>query len=284
MNSPYISSCPVGCNAPLQTTSIVLPEGALLRCTSCGQWVSQCNEVRYVLSMQEFDDPQGTLPSAGSTARRFKLGGKWLGKIGQMLAKPAQEIQLLDVGCSSGVFLRIATQLGYQAEGVEPATRAAQAAQAAGLKVHHGLLQDIGFAAGSFDAVTLFEVIEHLKEPLSLLKECRRILKPGGVMLIGTGNAASWTAAAMGSRWEYLHIDGHGGHVSFFNPASMALLAQRSGFALEKIETRNVRFFEKGERPPAIYAAAKIAAELLNAPARLLGKGHDMAAFLRRPI
>ena len=283
MNSPYITSCPVGCNAPLQTTPIVLPEGALLRCTACGQWVSQCSEARYVLSMQEFDDPQGTLPTAESTARRFQLGSKWLGKIGQMLAQPAKEIRLLDVGCSSGAFLHIAMQLGYQAEGVEPATRAAQAAQAAGLKVHHGLLQDIGFAAQSFDAVTLFEVIEHLKEPLGLLKECRRILKPGGIMLIGTGNAASWTAAAMGSRWEYLHIDGHGGHVSFFNPASMALLAQRSGFALERIETRNVRFFEKGERPPVIYAAAKIAAELLNAPARLLGKGHDMAVFLRRP-
>jgi len=284
MNSPYISSCPVGCNAPLQPIPIVLPEGALLRCTACGQWVSQCNEARYVESMQEFDNPQGTLPTAASIARRFQLGSKWLGKIGQLLAKPAQEIHLLDVGCSSGAFLRIATQLGYQAEGVEPATRAAQAAQAAGLKVHHGLLQDIGFAAQSFDTVTLFEVIEHLKEPLGLLKECRRILKPGGIMLIGTGNAASWTAAVMGSRWEYLHIDGHGGHVSFFNPVSMTLLAQRSGFTLEKIETRNVRFFEKGERPLVVYAATKIAAELLNAPARLLGKGHDMAVFLRCPV
>ena len=283
MNSPHISSCPVGCNAPLQKTSVVLPEGALLCCTACGQWVSQCSEARYVQSMQEFDDPQGTLPAATSTARRFQLGSKWLGKIGQMLAKPNKQIHLLDVGCSSGAFLHIATQLGYQAEGVEPATQAAQAAQAAGLKVHHGLLQNIGFAAQSFDAVTLFEVIEHLKQPLGLLQECHRILKPGGIMLIGTGNAASWTAATMGSRWEYLHIDGHGGHVSFFNPASMALLAQRAGFVLERIETRNVRFFEKGERSPVIYAAAKIAAELLNAPARLLGKGHDMAVFLRCP-
>lgn len=44
-----------------------------------------------------------------------------------------------------------------------------------------------------FDAITRFEVIEHLQHPAELLNECRRILRPGGILLVGTGNAASWS-------------------------------------------------------------------------------------------
>jgi len=284
MNSAYLTACPVGCNAALQETDIVLPEGALLACSACGQYLSQCNAARYQASMQEFDDPRGTLPNARSVARRQQLGQRWLEKIETLLAPlPRKEIRLLDVGCSSGAFLHIAARLGFAAEGVEPAPQAAQAANSAGLVVHQGLLQDIKLPAQSFDAITLFEVIEHLKEPLALLQECRRILKPGGILLIGTANTDSWTARALGAGWEYLHIDSHGGHISFFNPQSMTLLAQRSGFVVERIETRNVRLRERDGRSALVYKAAKLVAEALSLPARWLGKGHDMKVFLRNP-
>ena len=231
--------------------------------------------------MREFDDPRGTLPAADSTQRRFQQGRKWLRKISRLLEKPEQYTRLLDVGCSSGAFLAIAKQLGFDAEGVEPASKAAQSAIQAGFKVHSGTLQSAGFATGIFDALTLFEVIEHIKSPLELLKECRRILQPGGILLIGTGNSASWTAAVMKSRWQYFHIEHHGGHISFFNPLSMRLLAERTGFTLQRLETRNVLFYEKGDVPQPVYRLAKTASELLNLPARLLGKGHDLLAILR---
>jgi SAM-dependent methyltransferase len=202
-------------------------------------------------------------------------------KISQLLDKPAQDIRLLDVGCSSGAFLDSASRLGFRAEGVEPAPKAAQSAIQAGFRVHSGTLQSAGFASGSFDALTLFEVIEHLKSPLELLKGCRRILQPKGILLIGTGNAASWTASFMKSRWQYFHIEHHGGHISFFNPLSMRLLAERTGFTLQSLETSNVRFYEEGDVPPPAYRLAKITSELLNLPAKLLDKGHDLLAILR---
>ncbi len=284
MNTPetrYLNSCPVGCDAPLETTGYVLPEGALLCCTACGQLLSQCSEARYWESMQEFDDPHGTLPDARSEARRFRRSRKFLDRIAGLLHKPPQ-IRLLDVGCSSGAFLGAAVRLGYAAEGVEPAPRAAATAQAAGLKVRQGLLQEAGYADGQFDAVTLFEVIEHLKQPQDLLNECRRILRPGGILLVGTGNAASWNMAAMGAKWEYLHIDRHGGHISFFTPHSMKALAQRTGFTVVDIRTRGVRFCEKGDCAAPVYSMMKLAGELLNPLAVLLGRGSDMAVYLRR--
>lgn len=279
---PYLTSCPVGCHAPLQPTQYMLPEGALLRCAECGQLLSQCSEQRYWQSMQEFDDPQGTLPNERTAERRFRRSRKFLDHIAALLGKPPAEIRLLDVGCSSGAFLGAAVRLGFAAEGVEPAPRAAQTAQAAGLKVHQGLLQQAGYADGQFDAVTLFEVIEHLKEPADLLRECRRILRPGGVMLIGTGNAAGWSMAAMGAKWEYLDIGKHGGHISFFTPQSLGLLAQRAGFAVADVRTRGVRFCDRGDCAAPVYTLAKVAAELVNPLAGLLHKGSDMAVYLRR--
>ena len=167
-------------------------------------------------------------------------------------------------------------------EGVEPAANIAAAARAQGLQVHTGLLADIRLPSASFDAITLFEVIEHLKEPLALLRECQRVLKPGGLLVLSTGNTASWTVAAMQERWDYFHIAKDGGHISFYNPRSLALLAMRAGFAAGRIETSRVKFREKGDVAHWRYIGGKLCAELLNLPARLTGRGHDMLAYLRR--
>jgi 2-polyprenyl-3-methyl-5-hydroxy-6-metoxy-1,4-benzoquinol methylase len=278
---PYLSSCPVGCLSPLVPADIVLTEGPLLRCTSCGQLVSQCSEERYRQSMAEFDDPRGTLPKPDSTARYTERARKCLAGIARLLQKPPGEIRLLDVGCSTGAFIAVADRMGFVAEGVEPAPQAASSAQVAGLRVHQGLLEEIVFPDQSFDVVTMFEVIEHVRALLPMFRECRRILKPDGLLVIGTGNADSWTASVMASRWEYFHIEKHGGHVSFFNPVSIRLLVERSGFRIESMKTCSMRFYEKGDVHPIVYRLAKIASELMNIPSQLFGKGHDMHVILR---
>ena len=279
---PYISACPVGCDTALVDTSIVMPEGPLTRCPACGQLVSRIGEQAYWESMRRFNATGFNLPSPREDARRFRVAARRLGVISALLAQPASATRVLDVGCSRGNFLAAGVRLGYRMEGVEPAPDIAAAARAAGLDVHTGLLQDVAFPDASFDAVTLFEVIEHLQEPIALLRECRRVLKPRGILLVSTGNTASWTAAAMRERWDYLQIAKDAGHISFFNPRSIAVIAGRSGFAVERIATSRVKFHEKADVPRWRYALGKFVAEILGLPAQFAQRGHDMLAYLRR--
>lgn len=278
----YIETCPVGCKGSLNETNIILAEGCLLRCSVCGQLISQCSQSQYQQSMNEFDNPKGTLPDSDAVERHSRRTSKWLFQIASKLDKPHHEIRLLDVGCSSGSFLRIANKLGFKAEGVEPAPQAAQGACYAGLHVHQGFLEEIKFPPNTFDVVTMFEVIEHVKDALSLLNECHRIIKSRGLLMIGTANTDSWTAKTMKSWWEYFDIARHGGHISFFNPHSINILAQRSGFKVDSIKTHSVCFMEKEGNSRTIYRTVKLVTELMNMPSRIFGKGHDMLIFLRK--
>ncbi len=272
----------MGCGGPLVATDIVLPEGALLRCAGCGQLISQASAARYRETMAQFDRSDFNQPAGQELERRFAVARRRLRTIAALLGKRPATIRLIDVGCSRGQFVQAASEMGFQAEGVEPAPNIAAGARAAGLKVHQGLLEELRLPAGSFDAATLFEVVEHLREPRTLLRECHRILKPGGVLVISTGNAASWTAAVMGSRWDYFDMTKDGGHISFYSPASVRRLAANCGYAVARIETARVKFHEEAETARWLYTAGKIAAELLNLPARIAGKGHDLLAYLRR--
>jgi 2-polyprenyl-3-methyl-5-hydroxy-6-metoxy-1,4-benzoquinol methylase len=261
----------------------MLLEGSLRRCTECGQLLSQASEDRYWQTMADFNQADFNTPSDRELGRRTRVAEKRLTRIANLLGKSPKGIRLCDVGCSRGQFVAAALAAGFSAEGVEPAPLIAQAARDAGLPVRTGLLEDQHYADASFDVLTLFEVVEHLRAPLPLLAECRRVLKAGGILLISTGNAASWSAAAMGARWDYFDMARDGGHVSFFNPRSMATLAANAGFEVAGIDTARVKFHDRENTPRWRYAAGKLLAEALNLPARIAGRGHDMLAWLRKP-
>jgi len=232
--------------------------------------------------MQEFEAPEGTLPSGKNKVRYHQRMGKILTDARNIAGKAELSPRLLDVGCSSGALLLVAKECGYDAVGAEPAKKAAATAQGLGFEVFPSYLQDAGFPENHFDVITLFEVIEHLPEPEDLIREIRRILKPGGLLLIGTGNGDSWTVSLLGNSWEYFDIRSHGGHISFFNPKSIALLAKKCHFDVHRISTKRVNLVERKNASKPVYFLATIIRELLAIPARWSNKGHDMLAVLRK--
>jgi SAM-dependent methyltransferase len=126
------------------------------------------------------------------------------------LARPSQTGErLLDVGCGSGAFLRIAADFGYQAIGMDPDAKAVEAVRRSGLEVRHGGLPATGFPDGYFMQVTLSHVFEHLHHPRAALAEVWRILRPGGRLWMALPNRDALGLEIFGKYWRGLEAPRH---------------------------------------------------------------------------
>ncbi len=271
-NDLLLPVCPNGCASELIQTSLVVAEGPLRKCLSCGLLISSCSKEYYQLSNQDWNTDQGTWPSEKDMKRLRKRRMRDINIISNLLSKKT-DIHLLDVGCSNGASVAIANDLGVKAEGVDPSEKAVKNGIDRGLKIHLGYLHEISLPDNAFDAITLYEVIEHVNEPKVLLEECHRILKPDGVLLIGTGNIDSWTRQIKKNKWDFFDMKEHGGHIIFFSPKSLDTLASITGFVIKKVRTSSVKFYEKGEVSHLLYRMTKIFSELLNFPSRIFNRG-----------
>jgi 2-polyprenyl-3-methyl-5-hydroxy-6-metoxy-1,4-benzoquinol methylase len=280
--SPYLKNCPIGCNEAILDTNIILPEGCLKRCTNCSQLFSQCDEQNFESSMEEFDTSEGTWPPPKNMQRLKRSTRKTLKNSENILKQNLNNIKLLDVGCSNGAFIFVAGTFGIECEGVEPAKNAVTAAKKTGLKVHHGYLEECNLPTKKYDIITLFEVIEHLKEPVKLFKECARLLKDNGLIVVRTANTDSWTVKILKGRWHYFNISEHGGHISFFCKNSINTLARQTGFRIEKYYTHSVSLCHKDTVSDIEYRFLKLFSEILNLPAKLTENGQEMEVYLKK--
>ncbi|MCJ7784299.1 MAG: class I SAM-dependent methyltransferase [Desulfobacterales bacterium] len=102
-----------------------------------------------------------------------------------LLKQYGRKGRLLDVGTGFGFFLVEMKKRGWEAAGVEISQKAIDYARdVLGLTILCGPLEKADFPDNDFDAVTAFYVIEHLSHPMAFLRECHRILKPGGLLLL----------------------------------------------------------------------------------------------------
>ncbi len=190
--------------------------------------------------------------------------------------------RLLEVGCGQGLFLEHARGAGWQVQGVDILTPVAELARSRGLAVFAGELAQARFPDGSFDAVTMSEVIEHVVDPVSLMKEVARVLRPGGVAVLGTGNAGSWAARVRGGRWSYYRFGGHL-HIRFYSPRSAAALARAAGFDSVECRTRGFAFLEAAELRRRWYKPLlKLAQAPLSTLATAAGAGHRLVMTFHR--
>lgn len=164
---------------------------------------------------------------------------------------PAQGRRLLDVGAYTGVFVQIAARHGWDAWGIEPSAWAVEEARAQGLQMVLGTLEDAGFPPESASVVTMWDVIEHVADPLGTLQAACRVLEPGGYLIVHTMDLDSPFAHLMGRRWPWFMEM----HLTYFTRTTLRMMLEKAGFTVSWMGSQG-RYLQSG------YLASRVTALL----------------------
>lgn len=251
-------SCPV-CGAGAPRPKLRVGRVEILGCGACGlAWwtpdpahaaasVYDAGYFHGAGSGRGYDDYAGLEASLRETfARRLRR-----------LAPPAPGARLLDIGAAYGFAVAEARRAGWRAWGLEVSAAAARAAAAAGIPVLVADAARAPFAAGSFDAVTLWDVLEHLPDPHVAVAELARLLRPGGQLALSTGDVGSVAARLSGARWHLYNLPEH---LFFFSRQSLRRLLEAHGLRVESMRAEGARY-------PLGYLVERLRKTLLRRPA-----------------
>jgi 2-polyprenyl-3-methyl-5-hydroxy-6-metoxy-1,4-benzoquinol methylase len=180
---------------------------------------------------------------------------------------------LLDIGCAQGFFLFTASKAGYTARGVEVSQDAAEYARCEfGLDVEGKPFEELRFGEADFDVVTLWQVLEHVPYPLMMLKEVRRILKPGGLVVASTPNIGGIPAKILGKKWWDIKRL----HINQFATSTLANVLRNAGFrnispvsfrgfvSLSILLAMTLRYLNAYERVRFLFSPDSVSGKIMN--------------------
>jgi SAM-dependent methyltransferase len=224
----YQNRCPV-CDGGEILRGYDLKEFEVLRCASCQTaWRSNMYTPEQVAAMYE-DEPYEEHPFFGydSDAETLRKVPRFR-RFEQGLEVVEREVgvgRLLDVGCGAGTFMAIAAARGWDVYGVEMNDAlVAEAEKAVGEgRVVCGAFEALDPEDAKYDVITLWDVIEHVLDPVSFIERARRMLRPGGVIVICTpdeesvlANTGKTILSVSGGRWNYPALALHPRYHTFF--------------------------------------------------------------------
>jgi SAM-dependent methyltransferase len=260
--------CPAGSGSPW------LFKGgfSILRCDSCGSGFlpehAVPKDLEDLYSEAYFRGERSTgypsyLADAGLLARNFGKRVAWI----ESLHPPGR---LLEIGSAYGLFLQQARARGWDAMGVEMAADcAAAASQLAGVPVVAGDFLAASLPSG-FDVIAMFDVIEHMRDPVACIERARSLLAPDGLLVIETGDIASPWARLLGARWYFLDPPQH---LVYFTATGLESAIRRCGF------TGAIRVRRLGRWVSVTNIAFKLTRQVPNTRT-----GNALAALARRRL
>jgi SAM-dependent methyltransferase len=196
---------------------------ALAVCRVCGLgWQVPLPETAEVTAAYVAMRDDVYMSEAANRRLTFERGVRLLSRHG---ARPPG--RLLDVGCSAGLFLDVATRAGWDVLGVEPSEwLSAKARELVGSRVFTGTFEGAPLGDRCFDVVTMWDVLEHVPSPPNFLARARRVSSPGGLLVLNVPARDTWIARALGARWPLLLPE----HLFYFSRPSLRVLLDRAGF------------------------------------------------------
>jgi 2-polyprenyl-3-methyl-5-hydroxy-6-metoxy-1,4-benzoquinol methylase len=145
--------------------------------------------------------------------------------------------RVLDIGCSTGFVVEAARDRGWQAVGLDLNPSAIEYGRSRGLDVRNVALEDAELAPASFDAVSLFDVLEHLLDPVRTLRASIDLLKPGGIVFLYVPNYDSASRLLMGKDAHFIWPTHH---LNYYTPTTMRDLLRREGLETEYLATEGL--------------------------------------------
>ena len=198
--------------------------------------------------------------------------------------------RLLDFGCGTGEYVAKMAAVGWQAEGMDLSARAVGAGRRAGLNLHQGTLPGTELPAESFDAVSMWQALEHVPSPMATLRAVAEILRPGGLLVIACPRLDSLPARWFGSAWHDLELPRH---LTHFTAKTLRRHLEAAGF--ESVRCWNIRrpsgirqsfAFLAEETGRALHrslARSRAAVGLMSWTARLAGRASQILCLGRKP-
>ena len=170
--------------------------------------------------------------------KRIKM---WKSRLETLNSFAGKKGKLLDVGCGEGLFLELASKVSWNITGTEISPFAVKYGRVMlDLNILQGELIDIGFPDKTFDAVTMWHVLEHTRNPIIVLREIRRIIKDDGVLIMAVPNLNN-----IFSQWAYrlvkrkrMHLFDPSDrelHLYHFTTESIKLALEKTCFRIDKI-------------------------------------------------
>jgi len=246
-SEPGAASCPLCGSPPDDTCAVSTPDRAqptdetfcVAVCSSCGGgWTLPAASADELASF--YPDTYGAYRvETGFLAVVQRAGLKVL--LDHALRRPPLRAlsrmgagALLDVGCGRGDLAGALVRHGWRVVGVDPSSSACAIARGRGVDARVGTLQTVSLEGGSFDAVVMTHALEHVPDVRADLGRIRRLLRPGGVLVISVPNFASWQRERFGSDWFPLELPRHRTH---FTPSSLEHVLTHQGFDVDSVST-----------------------------------------------
>jgi len=201
--------------------------GQIVKCAGCGlvyinpreRSEDIVNKYRDVVDPTCVDEEKGrvfTFERSLGEIEKFKKGGR-----------------ILDIGCNIGTFVDVAKRKGWDAYGIEPNNWAAEYARKRGLNVFRGSLAESNFSESFFDAVTMWDVLEHFTDPSQELRRTSDLLKTGGMLFLTTMDIESLFARVMGKRYPWLMQM----HLYYFSLETIKKMMAKNGLEVFRVST-----------------------------------------------
>jgi 2-polyprenyl-3-methyl-5-hydroxy-6-metoxy-1,4-benzoquinol methylase len=199
------------------------------------------------------------------------------------------EGKLLDFGCGYGKLLRRMRAAGWDVVGLDFSQQAVNAVRASGLEAHQGTLPHPQIPPNSFDAIIMEHALEHVPDPLAVLRAARDVLRPGGTLLVHVPNFNAWEVHRCGEFAIQVDLPRHLLH---FEPATLVKMLEAAGFAQVKTETRprrgsvrkSINLARRGGRPIPRWMSLAAIHRLICRRNRNTDRGSDLIATAIRSL